>query len=220
MLAGGNSNHISRYPASIPHNSAGVNYGHNPTGGYNSRSLAPNMMPPNNTGAPMLRSLFNGQQQPQHNVRVRFEKLAFYELMADLGGPSLPIKLAPVNAFMKPYTNTFTFMFTVEQANLILAGRETIQGRVEFRHQVHLRFGYYDSQTAQRDVLPPNLVVNVNQKPAILPTPKPTSKPNSDIIRPGRSIDISPQLKIAPNSANKVDLTWSDEKVSISRSVL
>jgi hypothetical protein len=172
-----------------------------------------------NPNAPMLRSLYS-TSQPHHNqsFRVKFEKLAFFEYLADLGGPNMPIKLTPVNNYMKPYSTTFQFVLGVDETNQVVGSRKKIpdDGRVEHTVQVHLRFGYYEqAQPVQRDILPPNLIVNVNGKPASLPTPKPTSKPNSDIIRPGRSIDITPQIKWVPNSPNKVDLTWSDEKVKI-----
>jgi hypothetical protein len=35
------------------------------------------------------------------------------------------------------------------------------------------------------DKLPPNLYVIVNNRVVALPQPKPTAKPNSDVIRPG-----------------------------------
>jgi hypothetical protein len=35
------------------------------------------------------------------------------------------------------------------------------------------------------DKLPPNLYVIVNNRVVPLPQPKPTAKPNSDVIRPG-----------------------------------
>lgn len=36
------------------------------------------------------------------------------------------------------------------------------------------------------DKLPPNLCVIVNGRVVTLPQPKPTAKPNSDVIRPGK----------------------------------
>ena len=42
-----------------------------------------------------------------------------------------------------------------------------------------------------------------------MPTPKPTSKPNADIIRPGRSIDVTSLCKLAPNIPNKVEINWT-----------
>lgn len=38
------------------------------------------------------------------------------------------------------------------------------------------------------DKLPPNLYVIVNSRVVPLPQPKPTAKPNSDVVRPGKNI--------------------------------
>lgn len=84
-----------------------------------------------------------------------------------------------------------------------------ISGRLEYSKQIHFRFGMYDN-SPQQDNLPPNLILNINGKPAQLPTPKPTSKPNADIVRPGRSIDVTSICKLAPNMANKVELNWTN----------
>ena len=52
--------------------------------------------------------------------------------------------------------------------------------------------------------------MNVNGRPAALPAPKPTSKPNADIIRPGRSIDVTALCRLAPNIPNKVEINWTN----------
>ena len=91
--------------------------------------------------------------------------------------------------------------------------------QIEYQKQILLRFtlvgeSYHHSAYAQ-DHLPPNLSVIVNNKIVILPQPKPTAKPNSDIIRPGSPADsrratsratllsFHPQvgLLISPNTA-------------------
>jgi hypothetical protein len=43
-----------------------------------------------------------------------------------------------------------------------------IGGKLEYSKQIHLRFGFYE-HTSQRDALPPNLILNINGKPAQLP---------------------------------------------------
>jgi hypothetical protein len=73
---------------------------------------------------------------------------------------------------------------------------------------IALSFGFFDPNIVQVDNLPANLVVNINSKSAILPSPKPTSKPNADIVRPGRSIDITPLCRLSPNTSNKVEISW------------
>jgi len=142
----------------------------------------------------------SGYSQPR--IQVKFEKLAFYEFLHELQSPS---KLQPTNS--RPHAYNFNFFMSTDQANEITGTREIINGKAEFSKQIHLRFGYYEP-SAQADNLPANLLVNVNGKPAMLPAPKPTSKPNADIIRPGRSIDVTSQCRLAPNMPNKVDITW------------
>ncbi len=107
----------------------------------------------------------------------------------------------------------FDFRLTLDQVNQVLDQRKIVEGKYEFTKQIHIRFGYYES-SPQSDTLPANLVLNVNSKPALLPTPKPTSKPNADIIRPGRSIDVTSICKLAPNMPNKVEINWTNLDLS------
>ena len=46
--------------------------------------------------------------------------------------------------------------------------------------------------------------------PFEIKTPKPTSKPNADVVRPGRTIEITSLTKLAPNSCNRVEVSWSN----------
>ena len=62
----------------------------------------------------------------------------------------------------------FNFTMTTEQASQITANREVVAGKYEYSKQIHLRFGFYEN-SVQADNLPPNLLVNVNGKPAQLP---------------------------------------------------
>lgn len=63
------------------------------------------------------------------------------------------------------------------------------QSKLEFRKQILLRFttigDMSNSGPYALDKLPPNLYIFVNNKVVSLPQPKPTAKPNSDVIRPG-----------------------------------
>jgi hypothetical protein len=64
------------------------------------------------------------------------------------------------------------------------------QSKIEYRKQILLRFTTIgtDNLTSHGlapDKLPPNLYVVVNNRIVPLPQPKPTAKPNSDVIRPG-----------------------------------
>ena len=192
MLMDGNSANLTRYPNNMPNNHN--LYNQHQAGGYAAY----------NSGRNMGSAQHHMHMQPL--IKVRFEKLAFYDFQAEL---NVPIKLTAMHPYAKPATTSFQFALTNENINQISLNRTT--GSI----QVHLRFGYYDGQNVQKDVIPPNLILNVNQKPAVLPTPKPTSKPGSDVIRPGRSIDITPQIKMVPNSLNKVEMSWTDEKVNL-----
>jgi len=139
-----------------------------------------------------------------NTIRVQFERLAFYDHLHELLAPT---KMIPLNSNSRPFSFCFNFFMTTDQANEITGTREFVSGKLEYSKQIHLRFGFFES-TTQVDNLPANLVVNVNNKPAALPAPKPTSKPNADIIRPGRSIDVTSICRLAPNMPNKVDLNW------------
>lgn len=65
------------------------------------------------------------------------------------------------------------------------------QSKIEYRKQILLRFTTVSGDTMAHgsqapDKLPPNLYVIVNNRVVPLPQPKPTAKPNSDVIRPGQ----------------------------------
>lgn len=138
----------------------------------------------------------NGHTAAAQPIHVQFEKLAFYKHLHEL---TLPVRLLNSNHhhhhsynffvvveleqnyfesfklfFLNQDTNqriqnySFTFSLTFEQCNQITLTRELINGKVEYLKQIHLRFGFYES-TIQVDNLPPNLIVNVNGKPANLP---------------------------------------------------
>jgi hypothetical protein len=66
----------------------------------------------------------------------------------------------------------------------------TDQSKIEYRKQILLRFTTIGGDSMNNtinapDKLPPNLYVIVNNRVVPLPQPKPTAKPNSDVIRPG-----------------------------------
>ena len=63
------------------------------------------------------------------------------------------------------------------------------QAKLEFRRQILLRFttvgDLNNNGLYALDKLPPNLYVIVNNRVVTLPQPKPTAKPNSDVVRAG-----------------------------------
>ncbi len=69
------------------------------------------------------------------------------------------------------------------------------QSKIEYRKQILLRFTTIGGDSMNNainapDKLPPNLYVIVNNRVVPLPQPKPTAKPNSDVVRPGIIISI------------------------------
>jgi len=66
------------------------------------------------------------------------------------------------------------------------------QSKIEYRKQILLRFTTIGNDSMNNsinapDKLPPNLYVIVNNRVVPLPQPKPTAKPNSDVVRPGKN---------------------------------
>jgi len=93
------------------------------------------------------------------------------------------------------------------------------QSKLEFRKQILLRFTTIGDQstnsTYAQDKLPPNLYVIVNNRVVALPQPKPTAKPNSDVIRPGRPIDITEYCRLCPLIPNTVEISWFTQDVTV-----
>jgi hypothetical protein len=98
------------------------------------------------------------------SIRVQFERLAFYELLHEL---CAPIRMQTQTTH-RPFSFTFNFSMTPDQTTEISGSRESINDKFEFSKQIHLRFGYNETQL-QKDNLPPNLIVTVNGKPVTLP---------------------------------------------------
>lgn len=70
--------------------------------------------------------------------------------------------------------------------------------------QLPMSNGKYD------DHLPPNLVVQLNsQQLTNLPIPKPCTRQQMDLIRPGREIDITSYCMFNPALNNELAMTWS-----------
>ena len=53
-----------------------------------------------------------------------------------------------------------------------------------------------------------NLCLTVNSKNVVLPQPKASSKPNADILRPGRPIDITSYCRLSPIISNSIEISW------------
>ncbi|CAF2039866.1 unnamed protein product [Rotaria magnacalcarata] len=60
------------------------------------------------------------------------------------------------------------------------------------------------------DNLPPNLIIVVNgHSLAHLPTPKDSARQQTDLIRAGREIDITPHIMFNPILKNEIKIAWS-----------
>ena len=70
--------------------------------------------------------------------------------------------------------------------------------------QTPMANGKYD------DSLPPNLTVHINsQNLTNLPTPKPCTRNQTDLIRVGRELDITSYCMFNPSLSNDLSITWS-----------
>lgn len=90
--------------------------------------------------------------------------------------------------------------------------------KIEYKKQILLRFTSLDSTSYvngyARDNLPMNLCLTVNHKNVLLPQPKASSKPNSDILRPGRPIDITSYCRLSPVISNSIEISWFTQDTS------
>lgn len=144
------------------------------------------------------------------NIDVTFQPFTFNE---DLCVISPPYTVAPAKQTANGTQSlvSFYFLLTAQQASgskqnktcllnnidqiYLDVGTSTYfnadQSKIEYRKQILLRFttiGGHDhmhNNSFVPDKLPPNLCVIVNGRVVPLPQPKPTAKPNSDVIRPG-----------------------------------
>ena len=85
------------------------------------------------------------------------------------------------------------------------------QSKLEFRKQILLRFTTIGDATNNgsyaMDKVPTNLHVIVNNRIVALPQPKPTAKPNSDVVRPGKIINIIPSFVLSVHLGRPIDIT-------------
>ena len=112
----------------------------------------------------------------------------------------------------KSQEQTAVFHINADQYNQIMDGRvqKPPSGRFEFSRQVQIRFCKIDNNVGQQDdCFPPGIVVRVNTKTAALPNPMPTNKAGVEPKRPPRPVDITQLIKLQPNSANVVTISWN-----------
>jgi hypothetical protein len=154
-----------------------------------------------------LKNTLKTTYQPQLNIDIRFFPLTFNEELCIISQshPIPPVKQLPNGT--QNLVN-FYFLLSAQQASglkienlfnkkkmicLLDVATSTYfnidQSKLEFSKQILLRFTTIGDATNNGiyvlDKLPPNLHVIVNNRVVALPQPKPTAKPNSDVIRPG-----------------------------------
>uniref|UniRef100_A0A7E4ZVF9 SP-RING-type domain-containing protein n=1 Tax=Panagrellus redivivus TaxID=6233 RepID=A0A7E4ZVF9_PANRE len=82
------------------------------------------------------------------------------------------------------------------------------------RYEVQLRMFQFDLDVEQADDFPPKCAVNVNDQPVNLPAVIPTNKPNAEVKRLSRPVDIT--HAITRNNAvirqSKLDIEWYSDR--------
>ncbi|XP_068620211.1 E3 SUMO-protein ligase PIAS3 isoform X2 [Battus philenor] len=138
---------------------------------------------------------------------VKFKRLPFYDVMAELMKPStmMPMQTGRLQE------GTFVFHLTPQQATEIASGKDIVgaSNKLDYVIQAQLRFCLLESSCEQEDYFPPNVTVKVNNKLCPLPNPIPTNKPTPEPKRPPRPVNISSLVKLSPTVANTIHVTWA-----------
>ncbi|XP_039759088.1 E3 SUMO-protein ligase PIAS2 isoform X2 [Pararge aegeria] len=140
---------------------------------------------------------------------VKFKKLPFYDVLADLMKPST---MMPMQAG-RMQEGTFIFHLTPQQATEIACGKDIVgtNNKLDYVVQAQLRFCLLETSCEQEDYFPPSVNVKVNNKMCPLPNPIPTNKPTPEPKRPPRPVNISSLVKLSPTVANTIHVTWASD---------
>ncbi|XP_030032288.1 E3 SUMO-protein ligase PIAS2 isoform X2 [Manduca sexta] len=181
-------------PVSNPMYASGMYHGYS---GAGAATLAP-MQSPSPT-APLT-------PFPVH-PDVKFKKLPFYDVLAELMKPST---MMPMQAG-RMQEGTFIFHLTPQQATEIASGKDIVgtSNKLDYVIQAQLRFCLLETSCEQEDHFPPSVNVKVNNKMCPLPNPIPTNKPTPEPKRPPRPVNISSLVKLSPTVANTIHVTWA-----------
>ena len=148
-----------------------------------------------------------GSSVPQR-ADVKLKKLPFYDIHAEL----LPPTSLLAQGSSRFQEAQFQFQLTLQQASEIASTRDIRMGsKLDYQHQIQLRFCPLDSSSEQGDEFPPSICVTVNSKMCQLPNPIPTNKPNVEPKRPPKPISITPYCKLSPMNPNVVNIKWASE---------
>nr|XP_037873741.1 E3 SUMO-protein ligase PIAS3 isoform X4 [Bombyx mori] len=138
---------------------------------------------------------------------VKFKKLPFYDVLAELMKPST---MMPVQAG-RMQESTYIFHLTPQQATEIATGKDIVgtSNKLDYIIQAQLRFCLLETSCEQEDHFPPSVNVKVNNKMCPLPNPIPTNKPTPEPKRPPRPVNISSLVKLSPTVSNTIQVTWA-----------
>ncbi|CAH0713177.1 unnamed protein product, partial [Brenthis ino] len=140
---------------------------------------------------------------------VKFKKLPFYDVLAELMKPStmMPMQVGRMQE------GTFIFHLTPQQATEIASGKDIVgaSNKLDYVIQAQLRFCLLETSCEQEDYFPPSVNVKVNNKMCPLPNPIPTNKPTPEPKRPPRPVNISSLVKLSPTVANTIHVTWASD---------
>ncbi|CAG9766345.1 unnamed protein product [Ceutorhynchus assimilis] len=171
---------------------------------YNQQTLGQNMYYPQQYSNPKQNSVLSSNF-PIH-PDVRFKKLPFYDITADLIKPS---SLLPTTN-QRMQEQPFYFHLTPQQATDIAISRDTRPGvKCDYLKQVQLRFCLLETTCEQEDCFPPQVIVKVNNKLCPLPNPIPTNKQGVEPKRPPRPVNITQMIKLSPTVANQLTISWA-----------
>ncbi|XP_045452487.1 E3 SUMO-protein ligase PIAS3 [Melitaea cinxia] len=140
---------------------------------------------------------------------VKFKKLPFYDVLAELMKPST---MMPMQAG-RMQEGTFVFHLTPQQATEIASGKDIVgtSNKLDYVIQAQLRFCLLETSCEQEDHFPPSVNVKVNNKMCPLPNPIPTNKPTPEPKRPPRPVNISSLVKLSPTVPNTIHVTWATD---------
>lgn len=137
---------------------------------------------------------------------VRFKRLPFYDIIADLIKPSTLVPQTNQRMQEQP----FYFHLTPQQATDIASSRDIRPGvKCDYIKQVQLRFCLLETTCEQEDCFPPQVMVKVNNELCPLPNPIPTNKPGVEPKRPPRPVNITQMVKLSPTVANQITISWA-----------
>ncbi|XP_073953436.1 E3 SUMO-protein ligase Su(var)2-10 isoform X1 [Choristoneura fumiferana] len=138
---------------------------------------------------------------------VKFKKLPFYDVLAELMKPST--MMPTQNGRMQE--GTYIFHLTPQQATDIACGKDIVgtTNKLDYIVQAQLRFCLLETTCEQEDCFPPSVTVKVNNKMCPLPNPIPTNKPTPEPKRPPRPVNISSLVKLSPTVPNTIQVTWA-----------